>query len=350
MTEVALIDNDTHAPGSAVLVSQESAPMRMLEQAVARGASLEQIAQLMTLMERHDANEARKAYHQAMAAFRGENVVVDKDKGVGYTSKRTGDDTSYRHATLGNGAEKLGPALAKHGLNYSWTPSQDAHGIAVTCTLTHRLGHSESVTLKAGADTSGKKNSIQAIASTVSYLERYTLFAITGTATKDMDDDGRGSETDTSPEREALLERLHAAALLGLDAYRDAWKAASAAELKMVGDEAHQRNKETAARVTEQAEGLISKPRPETQVIDGALVDTATGEILDPPAKPQAPSLLTRLNTALAGCTSIDAVNDFLDNLRTMNSQGEIPGPMHADLVARSRTKVREIKGGVSHA
>jgi len=40
---------------------------------------------------------------------------------------------------------------------------------------------------------SGNKNPIQAIASTVSYLERYTLLAITGLTTKDMDDDGKNA-------------------------------------------------------------------------------------------------------------------------------------------------------------
>ena len=50
------------------------------------------------------------------------------------------------------------------------------------------------MTLSASADNSGSKNSIQAIGSTVTYLQRYTLLAITGLATEDMDDDGSGSD------------------------------------------------------------------------------------------------------------------------------------------------------------
>jgi hypothetical protein len=46
--------------------------------------------------------------------------------------------------------------------------------------------------MKAPPDDSGKKNPIQQIASTVSYLERYTLFAITGLAPQE-DDDGAGA-------------------------------------------------------------------------------------------------------------------------------------------------------------
>ena len=49
--------------------------------------------------------------------------------------------------------------------------------------------------MESTADTSGKKKSIQAIASAVSYLSRYTLLSACGMATLDMpDDDGQGYE------------------------------------------------------------------------------------------------------------------------------------------------------------
>ena len=62
--------------------------------------------------------------------------------------------------------------------------------IRVTCVLSHILGHSERVTLQASPDQSGGKNNIQAVGSTVTYLERYTLLAVTGLATAEQDDDG----------------------------------------------------------------------------------------------------------------------------------------------------------------
>ena len=51
------------------------------------------------------------------------------------------------------------------------------------------MGHSESTVLEAAPDSSGKKNAIQQVASTVTYLQRYTLLAACGLATKDMEDD-----------------------------------------------------------------------------------------------------------------------------------------------------------------
>jgi hypothetical protein len=100
----------------------------------------------------------------------------------------------YSHASLANVTEKINAGLGKNGLSAGWNTVQKDGNITVTCTITHSLGHSESTSLTAGADNSGSKNSIQAIASTISYLERYTLLALTGLATADMDDDGNSSE------------------------------------------------------------------------------------------------------------------------------------------------------------
>jgi hypothetical protein len=87
-------------------------------------------------------------------------------------------------------------ALSEQGLSSAWETVQDEKGIAVTCKITHILGHSEKTTLKAGGDDSGGKNKIQAIGSTVTYLSRYTLLSLVGLATAEMDDDGAGSEAE----------------------------------------------------------------------------------------------------------------------------------------------------------
>ena len=69
--------------------------------------------------------------------------------------------------------------------------TEQADKIKVTCTITHEMGHSESTSLSADPDTSGSKNPIQAIGSTISYLERYTILALCGLATSDIDKDAQ---------------------------------------------------------------------------------------------------------------------------------------------------------------
>ena len=61
--------------------------------------------------------------------------------------------------------------------------------MSVTCRITHRMGHSEEVSMSAFKDDSGKKNAIQQVASAITYLQRYTLLAATGLATHEQQDD-----------------------------------------------------------------------------------------------------------------------------------------------------------------
>lgn len=165
-----------------------NSPMGMMLAAMQQGATLEQVEKMMDLQERWEHREAEKAYNDALSAFKAEAVEVIKRKSVDFTSQK--GRTHYKHAELSDVVEAVGPALSKHGFSWSWKPQQEGGVIRVTCILKHRQGHSDSVTLEATADQSGNKNSIQAIASTITYLERHTLKAITGVSEKGDDTDG----------------------------------------------------------------------------------------------------------------------------------------------------------------
>jgi hypothetical protein len=174
-------------------------PMQMLQIAVAKGVDTEQIKQLMDLQREWKADRAREAFVTAMSAFRGEAMEVVKRKTVSF------DQTSYKHATLADLVAVAAPKLSEHGLSHRWETKQEGPAITVRCIVTHELGHSEYAELTAAPDTSGKKNAIQALGSTVTYLQRYTFTAITGLAAKD-DDDGRASEGVELATEEQLLE------------------------------------------------------------------------------------------------------------------------------------------------
>ena len=168
---------------------QVPTPSNLIEQALRSNASVEVLERLFALKERHDANEARKKYVAALAAFKAQGLRVHKDRTVNQGSGRP----SYKHATLSNITETIGPALAEHGLCATFSTSQEPHGITVTCILRHEDGHMESVSLTGKPDTGPGRNDAQAIGSIITYLERYTLLAITGVAASDQDDDGGGS-------------------------------------------------------------------------------------------------------------------------------------------------------------
>ena len=168
-------------------------PATLLQMAVEQGADIDKLEKLMALQERYETNEARKAYTVALSAFKASAPVLTKNKLVSFDTSK--GKTEYKHATLDNVADILGKALSEHGLSFTWKTSQGEGGqITVTCILTHIMGHSESTALSSSPDASGGKNNIQAVGSTITYLERYTLRAITGTAEAESDDDGKASE------------------------------------------------------------------------------------------------------------------------------------------------------------
>lgn len=165
-------------------------PLALLDRAIQRGLDPATLKALMDLQDRHLATEARKAFVAAMNEFKAHPPNIGKNKAVDFTSAK--GRTHYRHATLDHVAGIIGEGLAKVGISFGWDTQQTDGGLVkVTCILTHALGHSESVWLQAKPDESGNKNSIQAVGSTVTYLQRYTLLAVTGMAVQDQDDDGR---------------------------------------------------------------------------------------------------------------------------------------------------------------
>lgn len=172
-------------------------PMEMLDRALSSGAAPETLEKLMALQERWEANQARKAFDDAMAAAKAEIPVIIKSREVDFTSSK--GRTHYRYEDLAGIAKVVNPVLSRHGLSYRFRTSSAANEpVTVTCVVSHRLGYSEENTLSAGRDDSGNKNAIQQVGSTITYLQRMTLKAALGLAASD-DDDGRRSEQSAEP-------------------------------------------------------------------------------------------------------------------------------------------------------
>lgn len=191
-----------------IVVRKDTSPMGYASQFLKDGGDLANLEKMMELQERHDKNQAKKAYSSAMADFKKDPPRITKSKTVNYeTSKGV---TQYNHAELADVASIINTSLSKHGLSASWKTDQGQGGISVVCTISHVLGHCESTTLSSPPDNSGGKNSIQAIGSTVTYLQRYTLLALAGLAAHDQDDDGKGSsEAETILNIREEIEKLN---------------------------------------------------------------------------------------------------------------------------------------------
>jgi ERF superfamily len=192
MTKAAVVPDEQ----KTIPIALESTPIGLLSQAMSGGASLEHIKCLIDFRDKHERDEAKKAYTVAMAKFKIDNpkIIKDQEGSIG--------DEIYNYASIATITGAINPALGKYGLCARWAPEQTTDKVSVTCIVTHELGHSESATLSSPPDVSERLNLIRATSRVVTLLSRYTLLAVTGMATAENEDDGAGfkpKEPETPP-------------------------------------------------------------------------------------------------------------------------------------------------------
>ena len=155
--------------------------------AVQRGASIEELEKLMALQERYEKSVSQRAYVMAMAAFKKDPPEILKTAHVQYTNSKD-EVVQWDHAQLGEICEAVNKGLSEQDLFSDWDIDQSEKGLVkVTCIITHAAGHSKSVMLQGPPDTSGGKDALKAVSSTITLLQRLTLLAASGLAAKGMD-------------------------------------------------------------------------------------------------------------------------------------------------------------------
>lgn len=222
------------------------------------------IEKMMDLAERNQANIARQAFFEALANFKAEAPPVTKDKYNNFFNSW--------YTSLGNLLDTYNPVLGKHGLSLSHSPAeQTVDTMTVTCFLTHRLGHRESLPMTAPIDKaaigkeSGRKsrNAIQDIKSTFTYLRSATAEAILGVAGTEatVNDDGNGSGPETiTDEQVAGIEARIRNKNIDRNAFLKHMKITEPSEILA-------KNLESVIAVLDKAAGRISCPDK-----DGAFV------------------------------------------------------------------------------
>lgn len=118
----------------------------------------------------------------ALAAFQAEMPTVTKSHKASVPTK-AGGSYSYTYADLADVSAAVTPLLAKHGLSFSCCPRPAERGYELVGRLLHSSGESIEGSLPLNGSTP------QELGSSLTYMRRYLLGAITGVVTDD-DDDG----------------------------------------------------------------------------------------------------------------------------------------------------------------
>lgn len=181
---------------SQIAQTETAAIIGMIERAATNpNVDVEKFARLLEMRERVEAQCAKKSFNSAISRAKGEIGPIFKDKTVDFSTQK--GRTNYRFEGFDSVARAVDPVLNRYGLSYRFRADQGGGKLRLTCILSHEDGYSEETTLEAAEDHSGNKNSIQAVGSAATYLQRYTLKLALGLATS-LDDDA--SAASASPQ------------------------------------------------------------------------------------------------------------------------------------------------------
>lgn len=155
----------------------------LLRSAVDKGADVATLERLAKLYEAAELGQKKAEFNHALADAKRDIKPIIKDKAVG---------SMYRYETFAAIAESVDPVLSEHGLFYTFPDGEkgtnDPTIVTVCCRLSHRNGYSVEATRTARPDAGQNRNAVQAMGSTITYLQRYTLKAVLGLAvTQDQD-------------------------------------------------------------------------------------------------------------------------------------------------------------------
>lgn len=214
--------------------SETAAVLSMIERASRDPAvDIDKMERLMLMHERVQERRAREDYARDFAEMVPHLPSIDRKGAVtvyskadrDYAAKNNGEyppnarpiqKTPY--ATLDDILGAINPVLSQYGFSIKFehetVPVSDSYRIKTKAILMHRGGHRETAdTPPLMQDSSGSKNNVQSVGSSMKYGRRYALMAvlpIVSHAPADADDDGKaaGADPSISDEQVVGLQRL----------------------------------------------------------------------------------------------------------------------------------------------
>jgi hypothetical protein len=225
-------------PNAVATGRNESALIGLVERLLVHPTlDAERAERFLKMYVEEEKRRAVNAFNEAMSFAKGEIGPITKNRTVDFTGK-TGMRTNYKYEDLAEIARVVDPVFKKYGLSYRFRSEQNGQKLKVTCIVSHALGHFEENSLEAAEDHSGNKNPTQAIGSTATFLQRYTLKLSAGLAASN-DMDGRTQPADEqeviSDAQQAELRALITATNTDIDKFLAFGGVESLADLKSDG-------------------------------------------------------------------------------------------------------------------
>lgn len=202
---------------------------------------VDKMERLLAMQERVLDRNAKAAYNAAFAEMKPKLPVIDRKGRIvvrekDASGKRTGDVTqNTAFARWEDIDEAITPILHDHGFSLTFRTDATSEGkIVVTAVLAHKDGHEERTSIPPlPFDTSGSKNNLQAVGSSLSYGKRYAATLLLNIRTKGEDDDGVKGDAPTTlnDEQTHTIQRLVLESGANVTAFLNYMKAESISDI-----------------------------------------------------------------------------------------------------------------------
>jgi hypothetical protein len=161
----------------------------LIDRAIENNIDIEKFEKLITLAQMLEQEKAKRDFYESFSKFQSSIPTIFKNSEVnmGYGKPK------YNYATLSDIITNIQKPLGEANLSFRWEISNNNDIIEVTCILSHAGGYELQTSIQAGKDATPGKSNVQAIASTITYLKRYTLVSLLGIGTADPDDDAQST-------------------------------------------------------------------------------------------------------------------------------------------------------------
>lgn len=196
MNALAKREDEPRAIISSEAANEAGALMALITRAASDpNFDADKMDRMLQMHERLLDRRAATEFNEAFAEMQPKLPVIDRKGRIRIESK-TGEliqNTAY--AKWEDIWKVIQPILHSYGFGLSFKPGVASDGkITVTAVLRHRGGHQDDATVTLPYDSSGSKNSVQAVGSSNTYGKRYAACDLLNIVTEGQDDDGKAAD------------------------------------------------------------------------------------------------------------------------------------------------------------
>ncbi len=170
---------------------------------------VEKMHGLLDVQERMMNKQAEIIFNNALGDLQAELPRIKKDSTIMHKTNIIAKYAKYETIDA-----VIRPLLQEHGFSLRYNTRESSGKVVVTGTLAHRDGHSITDEIPLSIDSSGAKNNVQGVGSTIAYGKRYLVGMLLNLVFEGEDDDGNGASflpitADQAKELKDKIEELN---------------------------------------------------------------------------------------------------------------------------------------------